>query len=179
MKLVLLDRDGVLNVDRPDSVKSPEELVMIPGSAQAVARLNAKGIRVAVVTNQAIVGRGIITLKMLDQIHHHLCACLREAGAWVDDIFVCTDTDEISSLRRKPAPGLLREALEKYHAKPEDTPMIGDALRDLEAAAALGCPRVLVMTGKGSATQKAGLPKVVQPVTIYSDLEAFVKSLDL
>ncbi|MBL0942509.1 MAG: HAD-IIIA family hydrolase [Alphaproteobacteria bacterium] len=179
MKLVLLDRDGVLNVDRPDSVKSPEELMMIPGSAQAVARLNAKGIRVAVVTNQAVVGRGTITHEELNQIHHRLRFCLKEAGAWVDDIFVCTDTDEVPSLRRKPAPGLLLEALNKYKAKAEETPMIGDALRDLQAAAALGCPRVLVLTGKGIVTQETGLPEAVHPVKIYPDLQAYVESLHI
>jgi D-glycero-D-manno-heptose 1,7-bisphosphate phosphatase len=179
VKLVLVDRDGVLNVDMPGSVKSPEELIMIPGSAHAIGRLNAKGIRVAVVTNQAVVGRGTITLEMLGQIHSKLHACLKEAGAWVDDIFVCTDTGEVPSSRRKPAPGLLREALEKYGAKAQETPMIGDALRDLEAAALIGCPRILVLTGKGIATKNAGFPAAVNPVTIYPDLLAFVESLNV
>lgn len=178
MRLVLLDRDGVLNVDRPDSVKSPEELIMIPGSAQAVARLNAQGARVAVITNQAVVGRGIISFDALKEIHHKLYACLKEAGAWVDEIFVCTDTGNVPSARRKPAPGLLLEALEKYQAKAEETPMVGDALRDLEAAAQIGCPRILVLTGKGRATQEAGLPASVQPVAVYEDLHAFVESLN-
>jgi D-glycero-D-manno-heptose 1,7-bisphosphate phosphatase len=174
VRLVLLDRDGVLNVDRPDSVKSPEELVMIPGSAQAVARLNAKGVYVAVVTNQATVGRGTITSKMLDHIHNKLHTCLKEAGAWVDDIFVCTDTGETPSQRRKPSPGLLLEALQKYGAEAEKTPMVGDDLTDLEAAASIGCPRILVLTGKGIATKEKGFPEKVTPVTIYPDLNAFV-----
>lgn len=104
MRLILIDRDGVLNVDRPDSVRNPGELVPIPGSAAAVARLNAAGVRVAVVTNQAVVGRGIIGPDMLEQIHHRLADDLRRAGARIDAWFVCTDAPMPRQRGASPGP---------------------------------------------------------------------------
>lgn len=168
--LVLLDRDGVLNADRPDHVKSPAELQMLAGAAEAVAALRARGHRVAVVTNQSAVGRGMIGPDMLDAIHDRLRAELARAGARLDGLFVCTDPPWAATDRRKPGPGMLREAMSVFRTPPSDTVMIGDDLRDLEAAAAAGCSRVLVRTGKGARVQAAGLPASVLPVSIYDDL---------
>ena len=177
MRLVLLDRDGVLNEDRPDSVRRPEDLVFIPGAAAAVARLNGAGWRVVVVTNQAVVGRGLMTADTLDRVHRTLIAALAEAGADLDAIVTCTDPPGRQSTRRKPAPGMLLEALDRFDAEPETTPMIGDSLPDMEAAKEAGCARLLVRTGKGAATERAGLPAALRPVTVFDDLAAAVEHL--
>lgn len=176
-RLVLLDRDGVINLDRPDSVKRPDELVLIPGSAAAIARLNVARIRVAVVTNQSVVGRGIIPAGQLEAIHERLAGLLAREGGRLDGLFVCTDPPGAPSPRRKPRPGMLIEALGRFGAQPGQTPMIGDDLRDLEAAHAAGCPRVLVRTGKGAATQAAGIPAALLPVAVHADLAAAVDAL--
>ena len=175
--LVLLDRDGVLNEERGDFVKSPDELVMIDGSAGAVARLNAAGHRVAVITNQSVVGRGIIPNEMLDRIHDALRTELAQVGARLEDIFVCTDAPWAATERRKPGAGMLREALARYRGTPDETPMIGDSLRDLQAAAAAGCRRILVRTGNGAATQAGGLPGDILPVAVYENLGGAVDAL--
>ncbi len=172
-RLVLLDRDGVLNVDRPDSVRTPQALEMIPGAAAAVARLNRAGWRTALVSNQAVVGRGQIDEAMLQAIQAKLREALAAAGAALDAEFVCTDLD---GPRRKPAPGMLLEALAQFAAEPSATPMIGDALSDLEAAKAAGCARVLVLTGKGAVTARA-LPAALAPVAIHPDLARAVDAL--
>lgn len=177
MRLVLLDRDGVLNEDRMDYIKHPGELVLLPGAGKAVARLNQANIRVALATNQGVVGRKIIDEPMLHQIHNCLRDALEKDGASLDAIFYCTDSPDAPGPRRKPNPGMLIDALQKFSANPRQTPMIGDALRDLEAAAAVHCPRILVRTGKGAATQAAGLPEQVLPVTIYENLGEAVDAL--
>jgi histidinol-phosphate phosphatase family protein len=175
--MVLLDRDGVLNRDRPDSVKSPDELVLIPDAAQAVARLNAAGIKAVVVTNQSVVGRGIIDDAMLAAIHAKLHAELAQWGAKLDDVIVCTDAPARATSRRKPKPGMLREALEKFGMQAADCLVIGDSIRDLEAGAAIGCRLILVRTGKGAAAEKAGIPIWLQPVEVRDDLAAATADL--
>jgi D-glycero-D-manno-heptose 1,7-bisphosphate phosphatase len=175
--LMLLDRDGVLNHDREDFVKSPDELVMIDGAAEAVARLTAAGHRVVVVTNQSALGRGLIDETTLARIHEKLHEAIRRAGGHLDDILYCPDPPWAAGPRRKPAPGMLREALSRYRVAPEAAPMIGDRLRDLEAATAAGCPRLLVRTGVGAETQAEGIPSHVLPVAVYDDLAAAVDAL--
>lgn len=175
--LVVLDRDGVLNLDRADFVKSPDELVMIDGAAEAVARLNEARWRVVVATNQSVVGRGLIDETMLSRIHDELRRRLARAGARLDDIIHCPDPPWAASEFRKPNPGMLHQALRRFRADAASTPVIGDSLRDLEAAAAVGCPRVLVRTGKGAATQAAGLPRHLLPVAVHDDLAAAADAL--
>jgi D-glycero-D-manno-heptose 1,7-bisphosphate phosphatase len=175
-RLALIDRDGVLNVDRPDSVRHPDQLVLIDGAAAAVARLNRAGWRAALVSNQGVVGRGAIDDAMLARIQDRLGAELAREGAHLDATFICTDAPGAASLRRKPAPGMLLEALARFGADPAATPMIGDDLRDLEAAHAAGCRRVLVLTGKGEST--AGkLTPALAPVAIYPDLARAIDAL--
>ena len=175
--LVLLDRDGVLNENRDDHVKSPAELAMIDGSAAAVADLNAAGHRVVLVTNQSAVGQGVISRGMLDCVHDALRDELARADGRLDDIFFCVDPPWAVTERRKPGPGMLREALSRYRAIAGETPMIGDSLRDLQAAAAAGCRRVLVRTGNGAATQARGLPEDVLPVAVHENLRGAVDAL--
>lgn len=177
MKLALLDRDGVLNEDRPDFVKHPGELVMLPGSAAAVARLNAAGIRVAVCTNQSCIGRGIVGTDMMERIHQTLRDRLTEAGARLDAIFVAPDPPWAATERRKPGPGMLREAMAQFRIAPHDAVMVGDTAGDMQAAVAAGVRRILVRTGKGAATQAQGLPAGILPVAVHDDLAAAVAAL--
>lgn len=175
--LVLLDRDGVLNVDRPDFVKSPEELQMLPGAAAAVARLNAAGHRVAVCTNQSCIGRGIIDEERLAQIHARLHAELARAGARLDALFHAPDPPWAASDRRKPGPGMLREAMARLRRGGEPVLFIGDSLSDLQAAHAAGAARVLVRCGKGAEVQARGIPPDLLPVRVFDDLAQAVDVL--
>ncbi len=177
MRLVLLDRDGVLNEDSSNYVKNPGELRMIPGSARAVARLNRASLKVAVCTNQSAVGRGIIEPAMLERIHERLAEELAREGARIDAIFVCPDPPWAATRRRKPGPGMLEEALRRFSANPAETPMIGDNRTALEAAAAAGCPRHLVRTGHGARVQAEGIPPALLPVRVHDDLAAAVAAL--
>jgi len=175
--LALLDRDGVLNEDLPDFVKTPDELRMIPGAAEAVARLNRAGWRVAVCTNQSCIGRGIVQPDMLERIHDRLRDNLARAGARIDRIYFAPDPPWAATERRKPRPGMLRQAMGELNHPPAEAVMIGDSVGDMEAAATAGCRRILVRTGKGRATQAAGLPDHVLPLEVYESLAAAVDAL--
>ena len=174
--LVLLDRDGVLNEDRQDFVKTPAEVVMIPGSTSAVARLNAAGHTIVVVSNQSGVGRGVMTDHDLEAVNSTLKRVIEAGGGRLDAIFPCTDPPWAATERRKPGPGMLKEALKKFHATPVEAVMIGDSARDLEAAAVLGIRRILVRTGKGRNVE-SNLPNALHPVTVYEDLAAAAEAL--
>jgi D-glycero-D-manno-heptose 1,7-bisphosphate phosphatase len=177
MKLVLLDRDGVLNEDRDDYVKHPGELVMIAGAAEAVAKLNAAQISVAVVSNQSAVGRGIISAETMERINAKLRSELSAAGARLDLILTCTDAPGAASDRRKPGPGMLREALLHFRAAGHETVMIGDQISDLQAARAAGVAPILVRTGKGALVQARGLPQDILPVSVYDSVALAVDAL--
>ena len=176
MRLVLIDRDGVINEDHGVPVRNPGELRLIDGSGAALARLNAAGIKIAVASNQAVVGRGEIDQAMLDRINGHLSDLLAREGARLDAIFVCTDHPARASERRKPGPGMLREALTLFGAHAAASPFVGDKLSDLEAAYAAGCPRVLVRTGHGAAAQASGVPARLLPVAVHETLADWVES---
>lgn len=172
--LVLLDRDGVINEDRKDFVKSPDELVYIDGSLEAIARLNAEGHKVVVVTNQSCIGRGIITEDQLAVIHQKLHHSLKAVSGHLDDIFIAPDAPWEATEMRKPGPGMVRAAMEKYRTTPADTVLVGDAERDLRAAKTAGCHRILVQTGKGRATQAAGIENDLLPLRIAENLAVAV-----
>lgn len=175
--LVMLDRDGVINVDRPTSVKTWEEFIFLPSVENAIHILNQANIPVAIITNQAVVGRDELSLAGLHAIHAQMQKNLAEKDAHIDHIFFCTDTTIEPHYRRKPAPGMLLEALKYFDARPAYSYLIGDALRDLEAAYHAGCQRILVRTGKGAKTEKEGLPNFLKPVSIYDDLITAVEAL--
>lgn len=172
MWLVLLDRDGVLNEDRADYVKTPAELNLLPGAAAALARLNRANAKVAVVSNQSAVGRGLIDESMLARIHEKLTASLAAEGASLDAILVAPDAPDAATERRKPGVGMLREAMEKFGADAAATVMIGDSARDLVAAARIGCRRILVRTGHGAHTLMHGVGPECCPFEIVDDLAA-------
>ncbi|PHQ70539.1 MAG: D-glycero-beta-D-manno-heptose-1,7-bisphosphate 7-phosphatase [Sneathiella sp.] len=173
--LVLVDRDGVLNEDRPDFVKTPEELVFIPGSLEAVARLNSHGYKVVIVTNQSCIGRGLINEERLAEIHGKLHAGLSAVGGHVDYIFVAPDAPWAATEMRKPGAGMVRAALEKFRVRANDAVLIGDTAGDMKAAKTAGCRRILVRTGKGAATQAAGLDRDLLPVRVAANLSEAVR----
>jgi D-glycero-D-manno-heptose 1,7-bisphosphate phosphatase len=172
MSLFLLDRDGVVVVNRPDNIKTPAELELIAGVPAAIARLNAAGIHVAICTNQPEVARGVLTQAQLDAVHDGLKRMLAAQGAVVDFILCCSS--ERKCPRRKPSCGMLAEALSRYAATPSETPFVGDQVDDLKAAFHAGCKRVLVRTGLGRKTLAQALPDYVLPVAVHDDLAAVV-----
>lgn len=167
---VLLDRDGVLNVDRPDSVKSVAELEVLPRAAQAVALLNARGYQVLLITNQSIVGRGQITPGVLEQIHAHLFDELGRAGGRVADVFVCPHAPGEGCDCRKPLPGLLLQAAERYGLVLAEHDFVGDSATDIAAARHAGARPVLVLSGKIKDAQDH------PGVAVYSDLYDYALS---
>jgi len=172
--LVLLDRDGVINRDDKVGILRVQDFAFLPGAVSAIARLTNAGFRIAVCTNQSAVGRGQLSVAELDAIHAHMCAGIEQAGGRIDRVYYAPDIPEAATARRKPGPGMLQEALAEFGADASRTPMVGDMLRDLQAAHAAGCPRILVRTGKGAHTEAQGLPAEIQPVTVVDDLDAAV-----
>ena len=181
----MLDRDGVINVDRSESVLRVDDFQLIPQAAQAISLLNQAQIPVAIVTNQACVGRGTLSWEGLTSIHEKMKMLLAADHAHIDEIYICTDVSIEPNKRRKPAPGMLKEALERFKARPEKSPFIGDALRDLQAAAAIGCPAILVRTGRGHETENTIQKEIsenehnidVKAVKIFDNLYTAVESL--
>lgn len=175
-KLIILDRDGVLNVDSGAYITTPEEWVPIESSMGAVSRLNEHGWRVVIASNQAVVGRGIIDMEKLNWIHQKMNNTLSRYGGWIDAIFFCPDAPGSESTCRKPHPGMLLEIAERSRRVTlEDVPMVGDKLTDLQAAVAAGAQPVLVRTGHGRQTEKDGdLPPGTK---VYDDLASFVTEL--
>ncbi len=175
MELIVLDRDGVINEDSDEYIKSPDEWQAIPGSIQAIARLNHAGYRVVVATNQSGVGRGLYDIDTLGKIHEKMCLQLEEAGASVEAIFYCPHTPEDECDCRKPKPGLLNDIENRLGKKLEGSYAVGDSLRDFEAARAVGAIPILVKTGKGERTLEAG--EGLDDVLQFDDLYSFVDAL--
>lgn len=171
-KLVILDRDGVINYDSDDFIKSPDEWVSIPGSLEAIAKLNQAGYRVVVATNQSGVARGLFDVVTLNAIHQRMHTMAQTVGADIDAVFFCPHSANDNCDCRKPKPGMLREIAERFEVNLKGVPAIGDSLRDLQACFAVGCTPYLVLTGKGEKTHaKGGLP----PGTlVFTDLAAAV-----
>jgi D-glycero-D-manno-heptose 1,7-bisphosphate phosphatase len=175
MKLVILDRDGTINQDSDQYIKSPVEWKPIPGSLEAIARLTQAGWRVVVATNQSGIARGLFDMSTLNAIHAELHRAVNLAGGRIDAIFFCPHAAGSNCECRKPKPGLLREIAARMDVGLAGVPMVGDSLRDLEAAAAVGARPYLVLTGKGKKTREAGgLP---QGTEIVADLAAIAARL--
>lgn len=177
MKLVLLDRDGVINRDLPTGVLKFEEFELLPGAVDAIARLTKAGYKIAICTNQAAIGKGETTHAIVRRVHEYLCAEVEKAGGKIDEIYYASEAPNEFSLWRKPAPGMLLEGLKKFNAKASQTPFVGDMIRDLEAAVSAGCPRILTRTGKGAKLEAAGIPDHVAPVKVVDDLAAAVEHI--
>jgi D-glycero-D-manno-heptose 1,7-bisphosphate phosphatase len=175
MKLVILDRDGTINYDSDHYIKSLEEWRPIKGSLEAIARLTQAGYRIVVATNQSGIARGLFSTRTLFDIHDALQRAAVQAGGRVDAFFFCPHAADAACQCRKPQPGMLLEVARRFNIALADTYMVGDALRDLQAAAAAGARPVLVLTGKGQKTQAEGnLPPGTQ---VFADLAAFAEYL--
>ena len=168
MKLIILDRDGVINEDSDHYIKSPDEWKPIPGSLDAIAALNRAGFRVVVATNQSGVGRGLFDMAMLNAIHARMHKAVVAAGGRIDAVFYCPHAADSHCACRKPQAGMLLEIAERFDVSLTGVPAIGDSLRDLQAALAVGAQPILVRSGKGERTLSAGgLP---EGVVVYDDL---------
>jgi len=171
MKLVILDRDGTINHDSDEHIKSPAEWTPIKGSIEAIARLTQAGWRVVVATNQSGIGRGLFDMATLNAIHDTMHRAVHQAGGRIDAIFFCPHAGDANCECRKPKPGMLLEIAKRMNVDLDGVPMVGDSLRDLQAAAAAGARPVLVLTGKGRQTRDAGgLPA---GTVVVPDLAAF------
>lgn len=175
MKLVILDRDGVINYDSDHYIKSPDEWKPIPGSLEAIARLNQAGYRVVVATNQSGVGRGLFDMDTLNAIHEKMIRSAAQVGAKLDAIFFCPHTNADNCHCRKPRPGMLEEIGIRYKTNLAEVPVVGDSLRDLQCAVAVGAQPILVLTGKGEKTRIDPQLPAITPV--YADLSAAVTQL--
>jgi D-glycero-D-manno-heptose 1,7-bisphosphate phosphatase len=175
MKLIILDRDGVINYDSEAFIKSPAEWIPIPGSLEAIARLNQAGYRVVVATNQSGIARGLFDVVTLNAIHQKLHNAAQQVGADIDAIFYCPHAADDNCDCRKPKSGMLQTIASRFNTSLKGVPNVGDSLRDLQAGYGMDCVPYLVLTGKGQRTlEKGGLP----PGTlVYPDLASVADSL--
>jgi D-glycero-D-manno-heptose 1,7-bisphosphate phosphatase len=175
MKLVILDRDGVINVDSDQFIKTPEEWKAIPGSLDAIARLNHAGYRVVVASNQSGIGRGLFDMAALNAINEKMYKALAQVGGRIDALFYCPHPAEGNCTCRKPKPGMFEDIARRFNISLAGVASIGDSLRDVQAASAAGAQPVLVLTGKGVKTQAAGgLPDRTK---VYQDLAEAVRAI--
>lgn len=152
MKLIILDRDGVINIDSPDYIKSPKEWEPIPGSLEAIARFSHAGYRVVIASNQSGVGRGLFDLGDLFAIHDKMQRSVAEFGGRIDGVFFCPHAPDEGCSCRKPEPGMLNDISARLQTPLKGVPVVGDSWRDLQAARAAGADPVLVLTGNGQKT---------------------------
>jgi len=174
-KLVILDRDGVINFDSAQFIKSPDEWKPIPGSLEAIARLKQNGYRIVVATNQSGVGRGLFDMDTLNQIHAKMHKSVAAAGGQIDAIFYCPHSADSNCTCRKPKPGMFERIAGCFNVDLGNAYAIGDSLRDLQAAGTSGAKPVLVLSGKGKGTQAdGGLP---EGTLVFDDLAAVVEHI--
>jgi len=177
MKLVILDRDGVINHDSDQYIKSPEEWKPIPGSLEAIARLTQAGYQVVIATNQSGLGRGLFDMAALNAMHDKMHKAVNQLGGRIYAVFFCPHAQDARCSCRKPRPGMLLEIAERFAVDLAGVPAIGDSLRDLQAASAAGARPILVLTGKGEQTlRSSGLPEGTE---IHADLAAAATALTL
>jgi len=173
LRCLLLDRDGVINVDSTDYILDVDEWNPIPGSLEAIAKLTHAGIRVAVCTNQSAVGRGMLSGETLERIHGRMREAIIAAGGQLSGIFFCPHVPEARCNCRKPAPGLIQQALEELNCAADAALFIGDSRRDLEAARRAGVEAWLVRTGNGRATEVS----LTDRPAVYDDLASAAEKL--
>ncbi|MEY2953584.1 MAG: hypothetical protein RLZZ401_1671 [Pseudomonadota bacterium] len=178
MKLVILDRDGTINRDSDDYIKSPDEWEAMPGTLQAIAKLNHAGWHVVVASNQSGLGRGLFEVSALNAIHAKMNKQLAAVGGRIDAVFYCPHTPEDACACRKPLPGLFEQIGDRFSMELRTVPAVGDSLRDALACAAAGCQPHLVLTGKSEVLRDQPLPADFPLATrVHRDLPAFVDYL--
>ena len=174
MKLVILDRDGTINTESADFIKSPEEWMPLPGALEAIARLNHAGWHVVVASNQSGLGRGLFDVASLNAMHAKMYKMLAAVGGRIDAVFYCPHTPDDKCHCRKPEPGLFEQIGERYGMDLKGVAVVGDALRDVVAGASAGCEPHLVLTGNGAAYRGRDLPETFPANTrVHEDLSAF------
>lgn len=174
MKLVILDRDGTINVDSDEFIKSPDEWLPLPGALEAIARLNHAGWHVAVASNQSGLGRGLFDVGALNAIHAKMHKALAAYGGRIDAVFYCPHSPDEGCNCRKPASGLFEQIAERFGVDLRLTPVVGDTVRDLQAGSRVGCPPHLVLTGKAASLRGLPLPPEFPPnTTVHEELAAF------
>ena len=180
MKLVILDRDGTINEDRDDYVKSPEEWIPVPGALEAIARLNHAGWHTVVASNQSGIGRGLFDMATLNAMHLKMHQMLAKHGGRIDAVFFCPHTPADDGECREPMPGLFKQIGERYGVDLGLVPVVGDVLRDLQAGTQVGCEPHLVRTGKAARMGEAEIADLCAKVpgtTVHADLGAFAEWL--
>jgi D-glycero-D-manno-heptose 1,7-bisphosphate phosphatase len=175
LKLIVLDRDGVINHDSEQFIKSPDEWRAIPVSLEAIARLNQAGYRVVVATNQSGVGRGLFGMTTLTEIHEKMFKALNLVGGRIDAVFYCPHAANSNCDCRKPKPGMLQKIGSRFGVDMQGVPAVGDGLRDLQAAHAIGARPILVLTGKGEKTLATG--ELPPGTVVFPDLAFAVTAL--
>lgn len=175
MKLIILDRDGVINKDSDDYIKSPDEFIPIPGSLEAIAQLNHAGYTVMVATNQSGIARGYYDIDTLNRMHEKLKRLLNNFGGHIDGIFFCPHGPDDNCNCRKPKAGLYQEIADRLNISLQDVPVVGDSLRDIQSARAVGAKPFLVKTGKGETTLAKG--EELEGVPVFKDLAECVEVL--
>jgi len=175
MPLIILDRDGVINEDSDDFIKSPDEWLPLPGSLEAIALLNNAGWQVVVATNQSGISRKLFDLDTLHAIHKKMHHLVNEYGGKIDAIFFCPHGPKDNCDCRKPLPGLFNQISKRLNTNLENVPCVGDSLRDIQAAQAVGAQPILVRTGKGTKTLYAD--QGIEDVPVYCDLKQAVNAL--
>lgn len=176
MKIVILDRDGVINRDSPDYVKSAAEWQPIPGSLEAIAKLCQAGFRVYVATNQSGLGQGLFDYDAFAAMNERMQSLIAELGGRIDGIEFAPDAPDAPGPKRKPAPGMILDLTRRLNLSTELIPVVGDSWRDIEAARAAGARPVLVRTGNGRKTETEHAGKMPD-VVVYDDLAAFASAL--
>jgi D-glycero-D-manno-heptose 1,7-bisphosphate phosphatase len=174
--LIILDRDGVINYDSEEFIKSEDEWQPIPGSLEAIAALTQAGFTLAIASNQSGIARGLFDQGTLDAMHAKMLGLVHEAGGHISRIVICPHGPDDGCDCRKPRPGMLEQLAHHFDTSLAGVPVIGDSLRDLEAAAAVGARPILVRSGKGRRTE-AALPERFAGAAVYDDLAGAARAL--
>ena len=175
MKLIILDRDGVINQDSDQFIKNTTEWKPISGSLEAIAKLNHAGYRVVVASNQSGIGRGLLDMGALNAINDKMYRVLAQVGGRIDAFFYCPHAAEANCDCRKPKPGMFIDIAQRFNVDIAGVPSVGDSLRDLQAASTAAAQPILVLTGKGSKTKTAGgLP---DGTPVFADLAQAVRHI--
>lgn len=173
MKLIILDRDGVINHDSDEFVKSADEWIPLEGSLDAIASLTQAGYTLAVATNQSGLQRGLFGMQELNEMHNKMHKLVQQSGGQIDGIWFCPHTSDAACHCRKPAPGMILDIINRFNADAHEVYMVGDSLRDLQAIHAAGGRAVLVKTGKGQKTLTKDAEHLPNNTLIFDDLLAF------
>jgi len=175
VKLIVLDRDGVINEASDEIIKEAQDFVPIEGSIEAIVRLSQNGYRVIVITNQSGIAHGLLTIDEVSRVHIHMQQLVASQGGRIDAVLFCPHAPDDDCSCRKPKPGMLHDLMERLNVELDGVPFVGDSLRDLQTAMVVGASPVLVKTGHGTTTLEEN--KRLDGIEIYDDLASFVEQM--